>query len=295
MTPDGKKRQVGLENAVKWTTPCADDTGARKKKYQQGGTPLSMQATWQTPTTQDGNGRDRHNQRDGSVTLSLLGQAKTWATPNAPEGAHGGPNRRIGSKGAPGLSMQVIASHRDRKESTDGMVLNPPFVEALMGFPDGWTVCDALATPSSPSKRRGRGKVLSNALESEATTKGETTMKNDTNELQDMIVGLIGELDPIAGSLKGLASGLAQESAKNLLGANADALDAVLDGLRIELKQAIQPGPVRKPRTPKQAAPVAPRQIAVPGTEPAKAKRGRPRKDATASTGNNAQVSEGSA
>lgn len=35
------------------------------------GTALGM---WPTPTAQDANGRDRHNQRDGSVRLSLLGQ-----------------------------------------------------------------------------------------------------------------------------------------------------------------------------------------------------------------------------
>ena len=35
----------GLATAVRlWTTPCADDTGHRRKKYAQGGTPLSMQA-----------------------------------------------------------------------------------------------------------------------------------------------------------------------------------------------------------------------------------------------------------
>lgn len=34
---------MGLASAVKlWPTPCADDTGARKKKYAQGGTPLSL-------------------------------------------------------------------------------------------------------------------------------------------------------------------------------------------------------------------------------------------------------------
>lgn len=33
-----------LREVVAWTTPCADDTGYRTKKYQQGGTALSMQA-----------------------------------------------------------------------------------------------------------------------------------------------------------------------------------------------------------------------------------------------------------
>ena len=31
-------------------------------------------------------------------------------------------------------------------------VLNPQFVEMLMGFPAGWTDCMPLATPSCPSK-----------------------------------------------------------------------------------------------------------------------------------------------
>jgi len=33
-----------LRTDVRWTTPCADDTGARQKKYSQGGKALSMQA-----------------------------------------------------------------------------------------------------------------------------------------------------------------------------------------------------------------------------------------------------------
>jgi hypothetical protein len=38
-----------------WPTPVADDTGLRKKKYQQGGAPLSLQVQrmWPTPTAQD--------------------------------------------------------------------------------------------------------------------------------------------------------------------------------------------------------------------------------------------------
>jgi hypothetical protein len=65
-----------------WTTPCADDTGARTKRYAQGGTPLSMQA--------------------------------------------GGP-------------------------------LNPTWVEWLMRWPLGATVCTAWATGRSRSQPRRRG------------------------------------------------------------------------------------------------------------------------------------------
>ncbi len=40
---------------------------------------------WQTPTVQDAHGRDRHNQKNGTVILSLLGQSRLagWVTPQA--------------------------------------------------------------------------------------------------------------------------------------------------------------------------------------------------------------------
>lgn len=62
---------------------------------------------WQTLTVQDANGRDRHNQRDGSVTPSLLGQAR------ARSGVSGGP-------------------------------LNPDWCDWFMGFPIGWTALEPL-------------------------------------------------------------------------------------------------------------------------------------------------------
>jgi hypothetical protein len=43
----GRMAQIGLEQQIKlrkmFTTPCSSDTGHRTSKYQQGGTPLSMQ------------------------------------------------------------------------------------------------------------------------------------------------------------------------------------------------------------------------------------------------------------
>lgn len=39
---------------------------------------------WLTPTVQDSNGRTYHNQRDGSIRLSMLGQTRVaWPTPRA--------------------------------------------------------------------------------------------------------------------------------------------------------------------------------------------------------------------
>lgn len=43
--------------------------------------------SWQTPTVQDAHGRDRHNQKNGGVILSLLGEVRlaAWPTPTATE------------------------------------------------------------------------------------------------------------------------------------------------------------------------------------------------------------------
>jgi hypothetical protein len=54
--------------------PSPDVTGKGSRLEDQAG-------VWQTATVQDPNGRDRQNQKDGSVTLSLLGEAIAWSTP----------------------------------------------------------------------------------------------------------------------------------------------------------------------------------------------------------------------
>lgn len=61
----------------------------------------------------------------------------------------------------PGVSLTDAMDqwYRDRAILPDGidglrrMVLNPEFIEALMGFPIGWTDSGCLGTPSSPPKR----------------------------------------------------------------------------------------------------------------------------------------------
>lgn len=72
---------------------------------------------WQTPTVQDGNGRDRHNQRGGGITLSLLGESRLapWPTPVAndddrtPE-AHLAMKQRMGERDGTGSNRTQITS-----------------------------------------------------------------------------------------------------------------------------------------------------------------------------------------
>lgn len=90
------------------------------------GNPNKHFARMQTPTVQDASGRDRHNQKDGTVILSLLGECRRLQTPVADDAV----NRKVGkynSRGEPKLSAQAGGS------------LNPEWVEWFMGWPIGMT------------------------------------------------------------------------------------------------------------------------------------------------------------
>jgi hypothetical protein len=63
-----------------------------------------------------------------------------------------------GSSPTSGDGLEVQAKRFGRPDLTTGapgktgMVLNPQFVEALMGWPIGWTACDSAVTESCHSK-----------------------------------------------------------------------------------------------------------------------------------------------
>jgi len=158
-----------------WPTPVSADCGRGSGTYARGNLTLTGAVKWQTPTAQDAS-RDRHNQRDGSVTLSLLGQARLWPTPTASLGAKGGlvkpSNARVRGNLAEGLSLRTwpTPQARDGDEkrgmpspglakrrlnagksnledaisasgpATQPRALNPDWVELLMGWPRSWTM-----------------------------------------------------------------------------------------------------------------------------------------------------------
>jgi hypothetical protein len=121
-------------------------------------------ATWQTPTAQDANGRTHHNQRDGSKRASLLGQV-VWPTPTKSDG-EGGPGVSEKRKGGLNLRTAVRESfptptvqdasnnggpaqmqrNAPPLNAVAGGALNPTWVEWLMGWPLGWTDCGASGT-----------------------------------------------------------------------------------------------------------------------------------------------------
>ena len=108
-TPSGQKRQIGLENAVRyWPTPKANDAEKRGNfdvTNPRNGLPAADKR-WPTPTKSDHKGSGPTMIRsDGK----LRGDRLDYATERAPDGT-----------------------------STGGQ-LNPTWVEWLMGWPLGWT------------------------------------------------------------------------------------------------------------------------------------------------------------
>lgn len=111
ITPDGKKRQVGLEQMV---------------KHVEGG-------LWPTPkASADKLGRPRPNDR-GDLQAAVTMFPTPKSSPSGPDYAR---RSREGS-GGDDLATRI------------GGQLNPTWVEWLMGFPLGWTDCGDSATRSS--------------------------------------------------------------------------------------------------------------------------------------------------
>ena len=139
MTPDGKKRQVGLHNVAEqlWASPSAHDgrrPGSDATSIQ--GTNLKRDAElWSTLTS-----------RDWRSDSSQKSDAEIYGTKGRPLGRQA---PRSGIGGPPSSPVGPTSPPRLR--------LNSRFVEWLMGVPVGWTDFAPLATPSCPPKPLERG------------------------------------------------------------------------------------------------------------------------------------------
>ncbi len=143
-----------------WVTPCAQDakpiTGGNLYQTSTGSVRhmrpngissnrgLEAQVMWQTPTVQDANGRDRHNQRNGTVRPSLLGQARVWPTATATAYKGWSPNHNRANTDDR-LDYTVERESFRPGQKTPPMRLNPTWVEKLMGWPDSWTAVNPIS------------------------------------------------------------------------------------------------------------------------------------------------------
>ena len=207
--PDGRKKQIGLEDRARnwptpkvatgdysysrgdpdkpvmtlqgaaklWPTPQASEPESKprpsraatgRKTEYLGRTVLA----WPTPTVSDAD-RASGTYKRGNHTLK--GEADAWATPSARDWRSGEASAETLARNSGPLSEQAVSqcSRRVRLPTTSGAhipnpadlrllrpVLNPVFVEALMGWPIGWTGSEPVATEWSRWWRRMRGELL---------------------------------------------------------------------------------------------------------------------------------------
>lgn len=139
-----------------WPTPNAHDgrrPGADLKSTQ--GANLSRDAALRnTPRV------GTHGQPGARATATgdaLEPQAQRWAKPAARDWKSDDPSQS--PEHSPPLGRQVLRTETAGSDGSGKAVLNPSFVEALMGFPPSWTVPTVSArsaTPSSQPKRAPR-------------------------------------------------------------------------------------------------------------------------------------------
>lgn len=106
---------------------------------------------WPTPKAEERGGYQRDRGVKGKERPTLTGAVKLWPTPTA---------RDYRGQHRPGSEAFVNRLNHPRGVSLvedlqrEGIIgqLNPPWVEWLMGFPIGWTDCDALGMQSFPSR-----------------------------------------------------------------------------------------------------------------------------------------------
>jgi len=140
-------------------TPKSSPSGpdyARMDREESGGHDLATwTALWPTPNATDG--RRGANRPDGRRGLKLtdcnLEEGPMWPTPKARDWKNGDKpeNRRARAK----RSGQWHSPDLNDVEAPGGL-LNPTWVEWLMGWPLGWTGLSVSATGKSRSKRQRR-------------------------------------------------------------------------------------------------------------------------------------------
>lgn len=91
---------------------------------------------WPTPTSRCGTGASQTATRQGSPDLQTA--AKMYPTPTTGAGLCGGTGNYQQLK-ALEASGQITEEERRSMAAGNGGQLNPTWVEAMMGFPSGWT------------------------------------------------------------------------------------------------------------------------------------------------------------
>lgn len=127
-------------------SPCGSNQGGssgRKGPKRLSLETMASQNLWPTPSARDWKSSASNLQDRNSRPLN---EVVRWSTPRASDGAKGGKNMKFGKGTQSPLPAQA------------GGQLNPPWVEWLMGYPDGWTELRDWAIPWFRSRRAKRFK-----------------------------------------------------------------------------------------------------------------------------------------
>ena len=157
----GRLVERGLEQAVQWPTPLAQEAKhgtvtdwelttdhVGTKESLRGKVAKAEQPQWRTPHANNWKNASTMEERtSGGHTVNLQDQVRQWPTPSARDW-----------KDTPGMAQSATnadGSHRDRTDqlprkvyanepqgTTQGGSLNPTWVEWLMGYPSEWTVLE---------------------------------------------------------------------------------------------------------------------------------------------------------
>ena len=155
--PSGKKAHLGLDQAARmWPTPRACSG-----KRSSGCNRTELVRAWATPKACDGVKPSAGKRRNADLTY----QAKDWTADCRPAAQSLPPSRspirraREGrATGRPSRQAPTMGTDGNAI-SASGLTLNPPFVEALMGWPTGWTGFGSAATEWCRWSRRMRGEL----------------------------------------------------------------------------------------------------------------------------------------
>jgi hypothetical protein len=168
-TPDGRKKQVGLEQAVRrWPTPHGFSPDGRSNGPS--GNELGRavnRALWPTATAGDAKASGSRNTRTSrahggeSLTDAVRqdgGTGRRWPTPTASDSDRGSRtyprgNRTLWGAVYPTPTVQDAENNAGPSQANRnspplnavvGGALNPRWVEWLMGWPVGWTALEPL-------------------------------------------------------------------------------------------------------------------------------------------------------
>jgi len=154
--------------AVMWPTPQTDSFRTRGGARRNEKGLDRMARDWPTPMASDGCKPSAGNRRAADLT-HVAGMwptplARDWKGTNSPEHVKQQPPARNHMDQLANFavySRQALTISGDGKTTCDQRrVLNPAFVEALMGWPVGWTGFGSVATAWFPWLQRMRSEFL---------------------------------------------------------------------------------------------------------------------------------------